>query len=83
MDNCDMHCGHTCVREKDDMNTIVECLNQTCQCKFNVDLVQLVTALTAKSVEPMSQITEDVQTLSSTNIEEEISDVETAVETSV
>ena len=41
-DKCDMHCGHTCVRDRIGINDIVNCMSNQCGCEFLVNAEQII-----------------------------------------
>jgi hypothetical protein len=41
-DKCDMHCGHTCVREKAGVSEVLSCMQKECACEFLVEIDQIV-----------------------------------------
>lgn len=41
-EDCDMHCAHQCIKEREDVSFIVDCMHNDCKCDFYFDVSEII-----------------------------------------
>ena len=64
-EDCDMHCAHQCIKERSELDTIIDCMHSECHCDFYFDVSEMT-----ESSDGESEKSGDEESLVSVRVED-------------